>query len=204
MNMHSEENLESIRQDERDRHRLVVQHGIGGIVAASQAHFGTGPTLATADGTPCDDGHDHLAHRYSNVGDPVGFVRYCPGKFPTREEFKAMCEPEDEPSMMWLRVGIPADQIPPHTQEILRGALSDAIALFVKKSVEYGETANHLGVKGQFADINRKYWKLKRLLWDENVPEWAISEDAEEVLMDFFGHAILTIHYLREEKKQHE
>jgi hypothetical protein len=92
----------------------------------------------------------------------------------------------------------------PHEQcgRILTGSLQDAVKLFVRRQAEYGESANHLGAKGQFADINRKFWKLKRLMWDENVPEDAISESAEEVLMDFIGHALLGIHFLRQEKQE--
>lgn len=37
---------------------------------------------------------------------------------------------------------------------------------FVEKSADYGvRTFQHLGSRGIFADINRKYWRLKELVW---------------------------------------
>ena len=38
--------------------------------------------------------------------------------------------------------------------------------LFLEKNSHYGDTANFLGAAGQFSDINRKFWPLKRILWD--------------------------------------
>lgn len=99
----------------------------------------------------------------------------------------------------WVNIGIPAHVLPQHTQELLRDVVAPSMHRFAAKNVEYGETANHLGSKGQFADINRKFGKLKRLMWDQNVPEWAISEGVEEVLQDLIGHCILSIHYIRQE-----
>jgi hypothetical protein len=103
------------------------------------------------------------------------------------------------PREQWT-FAIPLNRPIPHDQcrDILNGPLRDVVNLFVLRQTEYGEAANHLGAKGQFADINRKFWKLKRLMWDESVPKDAIGESAEEVLMDFIGHALLSIHYLRE------
>lgn len=116
------------------------------------------------------------------------------------QKFRTYIDPKypkgTERISMFLGRSIPHDQC----AEILLGPLQDAIQLFVKRQAEYGESANHLGAKGQFADINRKFWKLKRLMWDESVPKDAISESAEEVLMDFIGHCLLSIHYLRQEK----
>lgn len=97
----------------------------------------------------------------------------------------------------WINVGIPSDLLPQHTQAILREIVGPVIQRWAMKNVEYGDTANTLGSKGQFADINRKFGKLKRLMWDQSVPEWAISEGVEEVLQDLIGHAVLSIHYIR-------
>lgn len=67
--------------------------------------------------------------------------------------------------------------------------------LFEKKSMDYGESeinpmARFLGLRGQFSDINRKFWKLKRALWDG---EELSGESAVEILMDLVGHCWLTI-----------
>lgn len=108
---------------------------------------------------------------------------------------------EDGTQMFWINLGVPAELVPPHTQEILRTVVVDALALWVRRNVEYGDEAKELGAKGQYADINRKVRKLKRLLWDEDVPAWAISEDVEQVVMDLIGHSILTIDLLRKGNK---
>ena len=248
--MHGDEQLEQIRQDERDRQDVRK----GEILREHAVHFGSGPTLGGpqpdvpwVDGPSlarslgaagraagesarkalsairvpgpgimplppspayCDDGHAHLAHEYSNVGDPAGMPKhYCPGKGLRAEDDGPAYDDDpnyvgDEPSVMWLRIGLPADRIPPHTQRLLQGPVVEALKRFITKNVEYGETADALGSRGQYADINRKVGKLKRLMWDKNVPEWSISEPTEEVLQDLIGHCILSLYYIEMEKKQ--
>ena len=105
----------------------------------------------------------------------------------------------DETQMLWLNIGIPAELVPDHTQRILQEIVPDVLRLWIRRNVEYGDEAKELGAKGQYADINRKVRKLKRLLWDDNVPAWAVSEDKEQVLMDLVGHCLLTIDLLRKD-----
>lgn len=83
--------------------------------------------------------------------------------------------------------------------------MDEAQTLYKTKAAGYkgveGDTADHLGAKGQFADISRKFWRLKAMLWDEVVPMYpdaGAGESVEEILMDFIGHAALTIDYLRQ------
>ena len=71
------------------------------------------------------------------------------------------------------------------------------IELFSAKNEEYGENAFVLGVKGQYADMHRKFPKLKRALWDD---EPLVHEPVEEVLMDLIGHCFLTLDLLAQEK----
>lgn len=68
-----------------------------------------------------------------------------------------------------------------------------ALSLFVSKNRGYGNTAYNLGARGQYADMNRKFGKLKHTLWDGNE---AIGEDVVEMLEDLFGHVLLTIDYV--------
>ena len=74
----------------------------------------------------------------------------------------------------------------------------ETLTLFVEKNVGYGPTSEHLGAKGQYADMWRKMGKLKHTLWDGNP---TVGEDIEQMLMDLVGHALLTIDFLREERK---
>jgi hypothetical protein len=73
------------------------------------------------------------------------------------------------------------------------------------KQVGGGDSADVLGAKGQFSDINRKFWVLKAMLWDEVVepyPDQGEGEDVEQILMDLIGHASLTIDFLRQSQSQ--
>lgn len=71
----------------------------------------------------------------------------------------------------------------------------EALALFLEKNRGYGTTSEHLGARGQYADMHRKMGKLKHTLWDGNP---AVGESVEEMCMDLIGHAALTINFLRE------
>lgn len=73
----------------------------------------------------------------------------------------------------------------------------DALNLFVEKNRDYGETGDHLGSRGQYADMHRKMGKLKRHLWDGHP---LTSESAEEICMDLIGHCLLTIDFLRAQR----
>lgn len=69
------------------------------------------------------------------------------------------------------------------------------LRLFANKNADYGsESAKILGVRGQYADINRKMLKLKRSLWDGEQLQF---EDSDEVIMDLIGHLFLTLHMIR-------
>lgn len=74
----------------------------------------------------------------------------------------------------------------------------DALEHFVKRNKGYGESASDLGVKGQYADINRKVIKLRRRLW-EDVPVSLGDEPTEEVCFDLIGHLLLTVDMLRQQ-----
>lgn len=84
-------------------------------------------------------------------------------------------------------------------QRVVGDILPDAARLFVKRNKDYGDGANELGLKGQYADINRKVKKLKRILWDGIEPT---GESAEEIALDLIGHLGLTIDMIRESNKE--
>lgn len=83
-------------------------------------------------------------------------------------------------------------------------------ALFLLKNRDYNskpmpgfpegfENADVLGVPGQFGEIWRKIWKLKKGMWDK---EELTGEPVREVLMDLIGHCFLAIDMLDREAKQ--
>ena len=55
------------------------------------------------------------------------------------------------------------------------------------------EPAEVLGVKGQFAEVWRKIWKLKKAMWDG---EELLQEQPREILLDLIGHCFLAIDML--------
>jgi hypothetical protein len=86
--------------------------------------------------------------------------------------------------------------------EQMRKAIVEAInpevmALWLKKNHDYAGQQMFLGLKAQFCDINRKFWKLKSALWDDQALGF---ESAEEVCMDMIGHLMMTIYFLKHEQ----
>lgn len=53
-----------------------------------------------------------------------------------------------------------------------------------------------LGSKGQFSDINRKFWKLYAAVWEGKELE---GEQPIEIAEDMIGHLLLMIYTLEEE-----
>lgn len=74
------------------------------------------------------------------------------------------------------------------------------LRFFEKKSADYNTKATNkrpafqphevLGVKGQWADIWRKVWKLHKALWDDEPLE---GEQPREIILDLISHLFLTL-----------
>lgn len=77
---------------------------------------------------------------------------------------------------------------------ILGGVAREALALFLLRNRDYGDAANELGERAQFVDMNRKFRKLKNILWEGQEP---VGESAEEICRDLIGHCLLTIDFLQ-------
>lgn len=60
------------------------------------------------------------------------------------------------------------------------------------------ENADVLGVPGQFAEIWRKVWKLKKGMWDGAD---LVGEQPREILLDFIGHCFLAIDMIDREQQ---
>lgn len=77
----------------------------------------------------------------------------------------------------------------------------EALELFIRKSRDYGKTGDSLGARGQFADMWRKFGKIKHQVWDN--PEKVVHfEGVEEILKDLIGHSILFLDYVKGGNKQ--
>jgi hypothetical protein len=76
--------------------------------------------------------------------------------------------------------------------EVRSAKLVDWCMQFIKKQMDYGDSANDLGMEGQYAELHRKIGKLRRAMW-EGFP--LVNEGLEEVLMDLVGHCFLAMMY---------
>jgi hypothetical protein len=83
----------------------------------------------------------------------------------------------------------------PAFARIMHCALPLAVARFAEKSLDYGDNAANLGIKGQFSDINRKFGKLKRALWDG---QELVGEQPDEILQDMIAHCLLALDMLEQ------
>jgi len=65
------------------------------------------------------------------------------------------------------------------------------------KSNDYGvECWQILGIKGVFADLNRKYWRIKNIIWDGN-DETVKDEKIYDTVLDLANHCLQMAIYLR-------
>lgn len=83
---------------------------------------------------------------------------------------------------------------------IMEEVIPRTVEVFHSKSKDYqgGPAFQFLGSKGQFSDINRKFWKLYAAVWEGKDLE---GEQPIELLMDIIGHCWLTIYCLEQESR---
>lgn len=112
-------------------------------------------------------------------------------------DYKKIFEPVDAATRAW-RAAEDGSYATDQAEEIFKKILPGVLDRFVRKNADYGGTAHFLGAKGQFADINPKFWKLKRALWDG---EKLVGESVEEILCDLVGHALLSLYFLELERQ---
>lgn len=67
---------------------------------------------------------------------------------------------------------------------------------FCSKAGDYGDAYKLLGVKGQFSDINRKFWKLYNSIW---LGRELLGEQPDECAEDIIGHCLLLLALLERE-----
>jgi hypothetical protein len=85
------------------------------------------------------------------------------------------------------------DEIPSDSDlaYILNIVMPEVHKRMVVSGKHYGyETHHELGLRGQYADMYRKWCVLKRFMWDGEVPT---RESLREILLDMVGHSLLTV-----------
>lgn len=70
----------------------------------------------------------------------------------------------------------------------------ETIDKFLAKSGDYGDSWRLLGAKGQFSDINRKFWKLYNSIW---LGHDLTGEQPDECVEDIIGHCFILLYILR-------
>jgi hypothetical protein len=76
----------------------------------------------------------------------------------------------------------------------------ELLKIYCDAQVRYGDKAwNSLGEKGIFADLNRKYQRIKHYIWEDN--RQMSSERIEDTLLDCAIYALLLLKSLEEENK---
>lgn len=65
------------------------------------------------------------------------------------------------------------------------------VGMWLKKNEDYRGQQFSLGLRAQFIDINRKFWKLKAAIWDHKKPHF---ESVTEISMDMIGHLLMSLY----------
>lgn len=81
----------------------------------------------------------------------------------------------------------------PH-EIIMERILPEFLNEFINKGADYGDSWRLLGAKGQFSDINRKFWKLYNSIW---LDQELVGEQPDECAKDIIGHCFLLMYILR-------
>lgn len=87
-------------------------------------------------------------------------------------------------------------KLPEPYESIVNEIAPDVLREFVRKSHDYGDSWRLLGAKGQFSDINRKFWKLYNSIW---MGRDLVGEQPAECARDIIGHCLLLLYILERE-----
>lgn len=84
--------------------------------------------------------------------------------------------------------------------------LPKAVSRFQKKSADYGDVFKELGMAGQYSDMHRKMYKLRKYMWEG---ERLKGEGPKEILEDLLGNILISIYLIdyvgnRGETKAHQ
>lgn len=113
---------------------------------------------------------------------PVSYVT-TPAADITTEAIMALLPPELEEG--WLQ------ENERMRREITEVIMPRVMELWLKKNEDYAGQQVFLGRMAQFADINRKFWKLKQAMWDGKQLGF---ESPTEIMMDMIGHLLMAIY----------
>lgn len=128
----------------------------------------------------CKNHLQHPAHEWSQAFNQPP-VR-CQGR---KEPIDPMINRTEEPPFV--------SPVETDVDYIVRRLLVEIEERMLRSAKEYGPKAHRdLGIRGQYADMYRKWIKLRRAMWDgEDTTEW--REKPREIILDLIGHSLLTV-----------
>lgn len=81
---------------------------------------------------------------------------------------------------------------PQEYRDMISVNAAEALKAFAQKAADYPPDGfKFLGIKGQFSDITRKFFKLKEALWDDIELN---GEQPDEIMEDLIGHLLIALH----------
>lgn len=93
--------------------------------------------------------------------------------------------PRDDITLKWF---VDNEEMRTIITEIIVPAV---VGRWLQKNNDYRGAQMFLGVKAQFIDINRKFWKLFHIVWEGRKPEF---ETQAEIKMDMCGHLFMSLY----------
>lgn len=72
---------------------------------------------------------------------------------------------------------------------------------FQKKASDYGDVFFELGLPGQYSDMHRKMYKLRKAMWEE---EELKGEQPEEILQDLIGNCLISLYLIEDDRKANQ
>lgn len=79
--------------------------------------------------------------------------------------------------------------------------LGKVVQRFLTKSVDYGDVFNELGLAGQYSDMHRKMYKLKRAMWEGRPLK---GEQPEEILEDLLGNILISLYLYAQDRETNQ
>lgn len=83
----------------------------------------------------------------------------------------------------------------------LEHILTEAKKMWQERRGDYGDAFIELGPQGQFSDIWRKVFKLKRSVWDGIELH---GESPEQIAMEIIPHCLMLVYLIRQERVKRE
>ena len=117
---------------------------------------------------------DNVFSRFGKPKPPKDMVNAIQELFPMEELPQGWMVDNDEMRRMIVNIIVPT-----------------VVGRWLRKNEDYRGAQMFLGIKAQFIDINRKFWKLFHIVWEGKKPEF---ESERDIKMDMIGHLLMSLY----------